>query len=76
MAAIPKEKHLRPEQLAVVFPYLEAQAETLSKRVEHLNATRGWESEYGGITDGEESPATFSENPDNAVLNRYGSLNP
>eukprot|EP00037_Helgoeca_nana_P025209 m.273273 g.273273 ORF g.273273 m.273273 type:complete len:710 (-) comp26882_c1_seq1:256-2385(-) len=74
VAAIPKEKHLRPEQLAVVFPYLEAQAETLSKRVEHLNATRGWESEYGGITDGEESPATFSENPDNAVLNRYRNI--
>jgi hypothetical protein len=68
--AIPKEKHLTPAQLAVVLPYLEEQAARLGARVEQLNKAGGWDTEYGGITDGDGSPADASLDPTNAELNR------
>jgi len=65
---------LTPAQLAVVFPYLEKQADKLGRRVDHLNKIEGWDSEYTDITDGNGTSATFSLDPNNAELNRYRNI--
>ena len=67
---IPKEKHLSPAQLAIVFPYLEKQADALADKVDKLNAADAWEQEYNSIKDGDGSAATASLDPNNESLNR------